>query len=239
MIPAVAALCLLPSQRPVEHLFYDGLLIGTRIDGKWQETSESNPKLATNTFQVVEFAPSAKQVRVNGFAYNQEHHCIYATNNFEESVVFNGKATWPRPVKEISTNNRTYRAVIRRLLDKRGVPDEVELTGAVSADLDGNGTQEVLLFAHLTKEERGYAIAVLRHVVKGRAVDEILEFNHYDPKKGGFPLWHLLEAVADFDGDGNMEFMESSHMIAHYDRGTLMRFRRGKVETVVTGAYMD
>ncbi|PTA68303.1 hypothetical protein [Deinococcus arcticus] len=131
----------------------------------------------------------------------------------------------PRPVTLLPTTNATYAALVRAELVRRGLQAPVvRLTRLVRADLDGNGTQEVLIEASRFRERSGhfpppvgqsgdYSLLLLRQVVAGRAVTTVLG-EHVAPLKSWDPgsdapmpmaTLYRLAGVADLNGDGRME----------------------------------
>lgn len=92
----------------------------------------------------------------------------------------------PRPVQVLPTGNPTYTEIVRADLRRRGVAQpQVRVTGLVRADLDGDGTQEVLIEARYFQQEGpegnafspppagqpgDYSLLLLRSVRNGQAV---------------------------------------------------------------------
>ena len=133
----------------------------------------------------------------------------------------------PRPVVSLPTNNSTYREVVRAELLKRGLSNpQVNLLGVTRADLDGNGTEEVIVEAAHFAERSGlypppvgapgdYSLLLLRQVVNGRVVTTVLG-DHVAPRTPWDPgsdrpmpmaTLYRLAGVADLNGDGRMELV--------------------------------
>lgn len=139
--------------------------------------------------------------------------------------------TRPRPVTRLSTLNPTYREVVRQELLKRGLSNPVvRLIGVTKADLDGNGTDEVIIEASFFRERRDdlypppvgepgdYSLLLLRQVKLGKPGTTVLA-EHIAPLKrwtpgqnGTMPLANLfrLAGIADLNGDGRMELLTYS-----------------------------
>lgn len=133
----------------------------------------------------------------------------------------------PRPVTELPTRNATYERIVRDELIRRGVRSpQVTLTRLTRTDLDGNGTQEVIIEARRFRESSGdfppptgqpgdYSLLLLRHVAAGRAVTTVLAA-HVAPRTPWNPessdpmpmaTQYRLAGVADLNGDGRMELV--------------------------------
>lgn len=142
----------------------------------------------------------------------------------------------PRPVTALPTGNETCRQIVRAELVRRGVKKpEVRLVGLTRVDLDGDGTQEVIIEAAHYAERRDiyppptgqpgdYSIALLRHVVRGQVLTVTLGADiapqtplRPDDTSGTRPLANVirLAGVADLNGDGRMELILFG---AYYER---------------------
>lgn len=132
----------------------------------------------------------------------------------------------PRPVTVLPTTGAVYRAAVRDELVSRGLrAPAVNLTRVVRADLDGNGTDEVIVEARRFAEGSGlypppsgqpgdYSLLLLRHVAGNRVQTTVLgayvALRARDPNSPDFgPLAHVyaLAGVADLNGDGRMEVL--------------------------------
>ncbi|THF84769.1 hypothetical protein E7T09_19230 [Deinococcus sp. KSM4-11] len=133
----------------------------------------------------------------------------------------------PRPVTLLPTSNTTYREIVRQELVRRGVRSPVvTITTLLRTDLDGNGTQEVVIEASRFQERSGnfppptgqpgdYSLLLLRHVAGGKAVTTVLgEYvappTPYDPASTApMPLatTYRLAGLADLNGDGRVELI--------------------------------
>ncbi|MEF2279738.1 hypothetical protein V3W47_15690 [Deinococcus sp. YIM 134068] len=137
-----------------------------------------------------------------------------------------GVRTRPRPVTVLPTTGAVYREAVRAELVRRGLPNPVvHLTRVVRADLDGNGTDEVIVEASRFAERSGlfppptgqpgdYSLLLLRQVVGGRVRTSVLGAEvvskAYDPDSTEpMPLatLHALAGLADLNGDGRMEVL--------------------------------
>lgn len=150
-------------------------------------------------------------------------------------VSTNATATVPRPVSQLSNSNSAYVAVVAKTLKSRGITAAtVNLTRVLRTDLDGDGRQDVLIEATNIEGDnwpepetkRGqYSVVILRTETRSGVKQFDLLVT---PTKETLADMNRIRAVADFDGDGVMEFVTSSN---YYEgiSGCLWRMKGGKV----------
>lgn len=144
---------------------------------------------------------------------------LYDENGHEVEYDIAISADWdlfPRKYTEQSTDSEEYQALMEDLLVQEGLTDPVTaLRQVVAVDLDGDGTEEVLISSDSTpddqfdKPEKGdNALLVLRKTIDGQPVDRIVASNimKRDPITD-FPYRdaYTVESCADLDGDGILE----------------------------------
>lgn len=224
-----------------DYLVVESQLIGMRRGVDWHKVGDFKARKQSITFHSVEFGPSSKTLACPGFRSDEAIGGVFIENtDVPDHVLFSGTAKWPRPVKTLSNSNPGYLKVVGEYLRSHGIRTAPRITRVVSVDLDGDGTQELILQASnrddLTSggmhggKGGDYSLVLLRYLRNGRAVNLPIEFEH--PKSEDMNYLHLLRAVADFDGDGVMEFVVTSQ---YYEGGgaELMRFRHGKLTKLV------
>lgn len=134
----------------------------------------------------------------------------------------------PRPVVALSTLNRTYRELTRQELMKLGLKaPNVRLVSVTRTDLDGNGTDEVIIEAASFAERQDdllpppvgkpgdYSVLLLRQIKGGLPVtsglaSHIAPLTEWKPGENStMPLASLyrLAGIADLNGDGRMELV--------------------------------
>ncbi len=142
----------------------------------------------------------------------------------------------PRVPKAQSTAQPAYRQVIRDILTRHTLPHApVSITRVLRVDLEGDGTDEVLICASnprgydtdLPWDHNTYSLVLLRKLVNRKVVTIPLHSMFYRdaPDKIGFTI-STLEAVLDVNGDGVMEILtgwqygEGRGMTIHQLKGT-------------------
>lgn len=127
--------------------------------------------------------------------------------------------TWnplPRTAKAVNLQDKTYLKVVADILRLKGLPKaKAVIEQAVKIDLDGDGTDEVLLTASSYGGKispqvaaGNYSFVVLRKVVAGK-VKNIFLAEEYVKKfvEFGAPNRFEVSGIADLNGDGKMEIV--------------------------------
>jgi hypothetical protein len=154
--------------------------------------------------------------------------------------------TWnvtPRPVIHLSAAAAAgYAGVVRQILAAHGIRNPVaRVTGAVRVDLDGDGTEEVIVSASRGTVVDGwaaaagdYSVVFVRKLVGG-AVRTIMLEQEYHPRANSqaVPNEYAVAGAWDLDGDGGSEIV----IRGRYYEGewtTLYRIRGAAVQNLVT-----
>ncbi|GAA5436502.1 hypothetical protein M8445_08620 [Deinococcus aquaticus] len=210
-------------------------LLGSWQGGRWLSAPQTRARLqGTESYRRLAPGVTPTQLRAGGIATSLGAPC---EDTFEVPVpsLPRGLAVLtpaalnaqPRPVTELPTRNATYERIVRDELIRRGVvAPQVTLTRLTRTDLDGNGTQEVIIEARRFRGASGdfppptgqpgdYSLLLLRHVTAGRAVTTVLGA-HVAPRTPWNPessdpmpmaTQYRLVGVADLNGDGRMELV--------------------------------
>lgn len=212
-------------------------LLGAAAGGRWLTTQQTAPHLNGQEKYLRRSLGGVPTPVTGGQAESYGEPCEQAygvsvkpantSNQFQLSTAAALKA-WPRPVTALPTSNETYRQIVRAELIQRGLPSpEVQLVGLTRVDLDGDGTQEVIIEATRYAGREGiyppgigqpgdYSIMLLRHVVRGQVLTVTLGVdiaprtplkpdNNFETQ----PLASVirLAGAADLNGDGRMELI--------------------------------
>lgn len=168
-----------------------------------------------------------------------------------EDPVFAVNGDWdaqPRLPKVQDTNQEEYRNVVANHLRSKGIGQpKVTILQLLRVDLDGDGTEEVLISANSTATpghfmgKGDFSVVLLRKVVRGRAVtipvvSEVELKNHKEPIQTA--QWHHKEtvgAILDLNGDGVMEVITTFQSI--FDGGKNVYEVKGPKPRQVLGWY--
>ncbi|WP_424951430.1 FG-GAP repeat domain-containing protein [Deinococcus sp.] len=135
----------------------------------------------------------------------------------------------PRPVEVLPTTGAVYRESVRAELLRRGLKSPVlNIDSVTRADLDGDGTLEVIIGASHFRQASGdvalppraeagdYSLLLLRWVKNGQVQTTVLSQNVFtttptqkqlDDGGGQVPTRYRLAGVADLNNDGRMELV--------------------------------
>ena len=124
----------------------------------------------------------------------------------------------PRQPEALSPDIAVYQNAVAELLEAQGIAEPVvELTAVQRIDLEGDGTDEVLIVAnHLTGLGNGlpmanagdYSLVALRQIVNGNVQTTLLASNIY-PEAAELvdPVQYNLLALLDLNGNGQLELV--------------------------------
>ncbi len=242
MISLVALVVL--SAKPPSYLVYNRLILGSLSNHYWRRHETVDPSPKRIRFTRVGIGQILGSMTFKGLIKGEPNLAGYVDvgDHYEKGhgVLFSGQVSVPRRIQALSNKNSAYQKVVNSFLEKNGIMAKGRITRIVRADLDGNGTQEVIMQAssrdNVTDggmsgmKPNDYSLVLLRYEDKGKAWDIPLMFDH--PSEESLNYMNKIEAVADFDGDGTMEVLVSS---AYYEgeSATLFRFRGTKLIKLV------
>jgi len=201
-----------------------GGLMGSAQGGKW--LAPDRAKLAEKTEFVL---VSLKGVEEGGVSWGtkqpqstdicQDLVSIDFDLESKTGIAIGSDAKWnfvPRIPQEIALDNATYKKVVGDWLKTKGILRPViKITQAYRVDIEGDGTDEVIIVA--TNYKNGltssasvgdYSTMILRKTV-GKTVKTYEIAGEYIKKKieFGAPSQFELTAIADLNGDGKMEIV--------------------------------
>lgn len=156
-------------------------------------------------------------------------------------------ASWnalPRKPRIADVTQPVYVEAVREFLAQHRLPQAaVKITQILRVDLDGDGSEEVLISAtnYLTKDGvpssapgGSYSFVLLRRMVSGKVKTQLVAGEFYPHGKNfNAPNRYSVLALLDVDGDGKMEVIVES---AYYEGGatTVYRCTPEKIEELVS-----
>lgn len=209
---------------PIVELKIKGLLGGAE-NGRWLTPVQIAAKMKAKT----EFALiGPRGAEEGGVAFGsraeiedvcQDFYRINLELNQEAGVAIGSNGGWspvPRVPQAIPIGNQTYRAAVANFLKKKGiVKPTVKITQIYRIDLEGDGSEEVIIAATFYKNGLSsnakvgdYSFVMVRKAVGGMVAEYLLAGDFI--KKNidfGAPSQHEISALADLNGDGRMEIV--------------------------------
>jgi len=215
-------------------------LLGGTQDGKWLSPDAVVPDLADDDYQVFSMNGSIGSARGTEPVYEEycKSYLIDMDSDPRDDRAVGTTGNWnvtPRLAQEIPTDNSTYiDELTNRLIEQGFLDPVVNISQILRVDLEGDGTDEVLISASHFVEPTGhsvepgdYSLVIMRKVV-GDSVETIpiLEDYYHQEVVTQFPLTYTGAFTADLNGDGVLEIIvgverwESSGMMVFEFDGT-------------------
>jgi hypothetical protein len=199
-------------------------LLGARVNGTWRTGEQLAPRLRAGLRYRV-FDPT-REVGVSrgARAVSFDVPCAETFGVALTPKPAGGEiaisAPWavvPRRVTRLSAAAAAgYNNAVREIVARHGIRNPVpRVTGAVRADLDGDGTEEVIISAYRDTGGGGmnvgagdYSLLFVRKLVNGIVRTIILEEEYHPRAKGETtPNQYSIAGVYDLDGDGTSEIV--------------------------------
>lgn len=233
-------------------LIVNNLLIGTLTAQGWKN-GEADVSKSVKEFKAykLELTRCRDRAEFAGFEFSEGVYGNFIMDMPYRSGTFwsGSRPKYPRALTMMNPDSKEYRGYVEQQLlasSKKKYSYKAELTTLVRVDLDGDGTEEVLIEAQgpgggihdMVEPKKGVFSGVyLRHVVNGVAKTEpVLVSTIENEQIGGLLERFEVEAIADLDGDGKYEVIVST---AYYEgQGAVVyAYRQGKmIEKLVFGA---
>ena len=202
--------------------FVAEFFIGGTLDGKWVDSD----MIATSVPAGLEFrcySFSKETERKKGTAPELEQgpgeywNISFGSTETELENTFKVGGNWnalPRLPKLQKGGFQAYEKEIAAILKKNDISAPVVIQQLVRIDLDGNGTDEVILVAGNANsripmfEKNTYSIVLFRALVNGKVQTSILHEHFYKEAREGeadSPNGYEIPFVLDLNNDGKME----------------------------------
>ena len=209
---------------PILDLKVGGLLGGVK-NGKFVDAKTAFKDLKANSEYTIYSLASGMsqddlQITISApDAPCEEFYGVSGDLETKEGIAIGTGAKWkvlPREVKQTSLTDKTYLGIVGGILKLKGLPNaKARIEQAVRVDLDGDGTEEVLISAtsyasnpQPSAKAGDYSFILLRKIVGGKAQNIIISEQYI--KKAiefGAPTKFEISSVGDLNGDGKMEII--------------------------------
>lgn len=226
-------------QTPI--LAIDTWVVGTRVQGKWRPVTHTfatgKPAVALRSFTLGKISGSVGKAKLVGEEVSGGTYLDDDSRRWVGAIHVSGLTPRiPRRVAALATDSAAYQKVVREFLDAKGLKgSKVRLSKVVRTDLDGDGTDEVILEAssrndldRISSMDMGngdYSLVLLRYVDKGVGRGVPLEF--ISRQRGETLELKGLRGIADLDGDGRMEIVTTGKGY-EWNNARLWSYRKGR-----------
>lgn len=202
-------IALLASLAPIERIVaVDNYVLAHTVQGRWRAPDDAFVRgHGATTFRPFGLGRVGGATRTTPFEQSPNGGGPSLKAEDVRPLLAGGAPQAPRRVRP----GLGYEAETRRFLETHGVNvARARVTRVLRVDLDGDGTDEVLVEATngdiaYSASKGAYSLVLLRAVRGGRVVETALEMLPNRP--GGVMHLAQVRAVADLDGDGRMEVL--------------------------------
>ena len=209
---------------PIVELKFRGLMGGVQ-NGRWIAPTKVAPKLGSETEFLLVGRNGVEEGGVSLAKKGEQEDVCQDFTRYEfeleqdHGVGIGTTAKWnpmPRMPKAIALDNTAYQTVVKNFLVRKGIARPVvRIKEAFRIDLEGDGTEEVVLSATYYKNGLSsgaavgdYSFVIVRKAVGKVVTDHLLEGEFIRRKVDfGAPTENHISAIADLNGDGKMEIV--------------------------------
>ncbi len=227
----VLSICLpqaAPAAEPKVYPLYTTFLLGGWHDGAWQSADDiASAASSVSSWWLYGFTGQTGRLNGRHLKYHQELGGYYDLEFYEadnvdelregEIAVGNLDKAMPRKPKRQTGGLQVYESEVRKMLDSKGLKNsKVVLSDVVRCDLDGDGSEEVIIVAQTADatvpvfRKGTYTIVLFRHVVKGKVETVVLREFYYLKNRSGeadSPENFSVPFCLDANADGIMEII--------------------------------
>lgn len=230
----------------------DGLAVGCYRGGAWHSVNDKRASIPgaigiKTAYQLGMDGASKKVSSTLKFVTDDgpEGLISWYTEPESEGAVWFGSAPKATKMSPIAADNTVYLKVVGDYLVKKGLKTATpRINDAYRVDLDGNGTEEVVIFATSRpidemrntlslegkqEEPKDYAMVLVRYI-SGKGT-KIAELCYTDGRKGSLEGYWTSCCLANLDGKTGIEIAVKS---TYYEAGggLVFGFKNGKVTTL-------
>lgn len=232
----------------VHPIVYDGYLLGGWYGGMWQEPADTAAHIqGGESYRLYSFDGYLCE-GTGGTVAPDSHEEPYAEtvvirpdmpDKLTDELFLALSTDWepqPRKTAVLDNCNDDYRKAVEVVLAEMGFPDaEPSVTQVLKADLEGDGIDEVFIYAqsilpadelasvwqrsgesffvseltpYVNQERDNYSLLFMRKLVSGQVKNVIFSWEFYpsgEASQNLCPMVYRMEQLADLNGDGTME----------------------------------
>jgi len=205
----------------------NGILFGGCINGKWMDPEQIVPKMKDGlTYRLYSATHYLGEVKGSKASLGDKDDRIQipsveleplpkAAQKLNEPII-GICGTWdaqPRKPHEQKTDQPIYRQVVHDYLTAKGHPNApVYISHIQRIDLEGDGTDEVLIYASSSPDADGwpeildgYSVVLLRKIINGKV--KTIPVDEFFANKSNGTRRILPAAILDVNGDGVLEVL--------------------------------
>jgi hypothetical protein len=208
-------------QTSVMPIVSGGVVVGGVQNGKWLTAKQMIP-LLKNNLDLFLISQKGLQKTVIRAKKGEDADFCDETRMIDfgkeiYSIAVGSNISWnpfPRNPKVVAKTDKTYQKIVADFLKtKRIINPKIKITQIFRIDLDGDGTEEVLITAnhyrrgdYESPSAGDYSFALLRKIVNGKPNNFLID-GEFFPKRDNSTIPTNLEVdlIADLNGDGKME----------------------------------
>lgn len=211
---------------PIVELSVKGITGGVK-NGKWISPKEVAPTLGgRENYSLIgnnKIAGKAIGSKPRTEEVCPDYFGVRFDSKMMSGIALGANANWnpqPRVPNDFSTSSETYKEIVADVLRSKGIAaPKVSIRQAYRIDLDGDGTDEVVLSATSYKPDEtlpgvdpgDYSFILLRKIVFSEVKNLVLAGEFYNKKiESAAPNEFQISAIADLNGDNNMEIVTRS-----------------------------
>ena len=147
-----------------------------------------------------------------------ENFCFEPNTKIAANFGIGTNANWkilPRQPKKISLNDLAAKRFVANFLKLKGLSKSpVKITQAYRIDLEGDGVEETVVVANYYAKDANYlprlgnySFVLLRKIIKGKAQTIMITGDYLAKNRDSDGSKNELIGIADFNGDGKMDFL--------------------------------
>lgn len=227
----IMLMCLIAAALPVSAqegrvvpIFAGRDLLGGVETGRWIDAKTTAGKLKPDEkLWLFDFATGKKSDLVPGRIKEcaevcAENYCFEGEGELGGEFAVGADAGWnvmPRPAKKLDSNNAAVKKIVADFLTLKGLAKKKpDIKAAYQIDVDGDRAEELVVLANHYEQDANqlprlgsYSFLLMQKRVAGKLRTILIEGDYTAKNRDSDGSEYTLEAIADLNGDGKMEFL--------------------------------